>query len=88
MKSKLWLLSGLPIVIFVLSLLVGANGLGCSEYTEYRSSACIQLEEFLGTDLYWPSTIVGLIAFPISLIATPVFLVYAFKAFFGNHAKA
>lgn len=64
------------------ALLVGANGLGCSEYTDYRSSACIQLEELLGTDLYWPSTIVGLIAFPISLIATPIFLVYVFKAFF------
>lgn len=88
MKSRLWLLSGLPILFFVLSLLLWANGLGCSEYAEYRSDACAELEAAPGIDLYWPSAVVGLIAFPISLVATPVFLAYVFKAMFGSRANA
>lgn len=69
-------------VVFVLSVLVGANGLGCSEYAQYRSETCARIEAALGTDLYWPSTIVGLIAFPISLVTTPTFLFFGFRAIF------
>lgn len=89
MRSSLWLLLlALPMIVFVLSLLVGVNGLGCSEYAHYRSEACVRIESVIGTDLYWLSTIVGIFALPISLVTAPVFMYFGFRTIFRKRAKA
>jgi hypothetical protein len=75
----LWMILAIPPIVFMGSLLMGANGLGCSEYSEFRSNECMWLEEKLGFDLYWPSAIAGFISFPISLVTMPILLVLALQ---------
>lgn len=61
-----------PLIFAVLGILIGVNGLGCSEYPQFNSKACIEVTEFLGFDIYRYTELPTILFFMLSFFTTPV----------------
>ena len=79
-QTVIWLaVLSVPFVVlllgFLVAFLVGPSGLGCSEYEQFKSTKCSDIEYRLGINLHWVAMKTIFLTLPfvaVSIITTLV----------------